>query len=535
MFVRNKLTTKFSLVTGLVILITMVVFTLYNMNMLERIWLEDTLREVDTLGETIINTTHYQMLEDHRQRAYQMINEIAGQEGIERIRLFNKAGVITFSSHAAENGSKVNRGAEACNGCHCEGEIGLVSTGGDALDLPAVNRSRFFENAKGEKVLGVTREIVNLPSCSTAACHVHKAEQAVLGILDVQVSLGSMQSTLLNYEKSVIAFTALLLCVLGLSLSLLTQKFVKDPVEDILVHTGRLARGDLGARIRSKRNDELGKLSNSFDEMAENLEQAQEQLKNWGQTLEIKVVQRTEELEKMQAQLLQSAKLASLGELVAGIAHEINNPLSGILLFSSLAAKHKNVDPVLRENLETIKQETQRCSQIVQGLLEFSRSSIPEKRLCSLHQVIDESVNLISQQPIAQNVEFIKEYSDDLPDIPIDRGQIRQVFMNLVMNACQAMPNGGSLTLQSELRSEFVIVRVVDTGFGIEAEQLEKIFDPFFTTKERDGTGLGLSISYGIIDNHSGRIEVQSTLGTGTTFTVRLPLSPAVGSSDVLS
>lgn len=524
---RNKLTTKFSLVTGLVILATMVVFALYNINMLERIWLQDTLREVDTLGETIINITHYQMLEDHRQRAYQMIDEIGGQEGIERIRLFNKAGRITFSTFSPEVGSIVNRGAEACNCCHCDSDIALVSAQGGAQELPPENRSRFFENGSGDRILGVTREIVNLPSCSTAACHVHGAEQSVLGILDVQVSLRSMQETLSNYKKSIIAFTLLLLCVLGFSLSLLTQKLVRQPVENLLKHTGRLARGDLSARIRSRRKDELGRLSNSFDAMAENLEEAQRQLKNWGQTLEIKVVQRTEELEKMQAQLLQSAKLASLGELVAGIAHEINNPLSGILLFSSLAANHKNVDPDLRENLETIKRETQRCSQIVQGLLEFSRSSIPEKALCSLQQVIDESISLIAQQPIAHNVEFVRSYNDKLPEIPLDRAQIRQVFMNLVMNACQAMPTGGRLTLQSELQGDFAVVTVADTGVGIDDDKLGNIFDPFFTTKERDGTGLGLSISYGIVKNHGGRIEVQSVPGEGTTFRVLLPVSSA--------
>ncbi|SHJ41985.1 two-component system, NtrC family, sensor kinase [Malonomonas rubra DSM 5091] len=520
---KTKLTTKFSLVTGLVILITMVTFSLYNINMLERIWLQDTLREVDTLGETIINITHYQMLEDHRQQAYKMINEIAGQEGIEKVRLFNKAGLITFSTQDREVGSTVNRGAEACNGCHCDAEISQVQAE-DGVHVELVNRSRFFENEQGDRVLGVTREIVNLPSCSTAACHVHAAEQQVLGILDVQVSLSSMQATLLNYEKSVVAFTIFLLCVLGLSLSLLTQKLVRQPVEDMLEHTGRLSRGDLSARIRSRRSDELGKLSNSFDAMAENLEEAQRQLKNWGQTLETKVVQRTAELEKTQTQLLQSAKLASLGELVAGIAHEINNPLSGILLFSSLAANHKNVDPDLKENLETIKRETQRCSQIVQGLLEFSRSSIPEKTSCSLHQVIDESINLISQQPIAQNVDFVRNYHPELPALPLDRGQIRQVFMNLVMNACQAMPSGGTLTIQSVLEEHDVLVEVGDTGFGIEEEQLKQIFDPFFTTKERDGTGLGLSISYGIIENHGGSIKVRSVLGEGTTFSIRLPL-----------
>lgn len=521
---RNKLTTKFSFITGLALLATMVVFALYNISMLERIWLEDTLREVDALGETIINSTHHQMLDDHRERAYQMIDEIATQKGIERIRLFNKAGVITFSTYKQEIGSQVKRGVEACNGCHCDplADLGDVAS---TLDLPTANRSRFFENSKQEMILGVTREIENLPSCLTAACHIHKNDSAVLGILDVQVSLAGMQTTLSNYKTSIIGLTFFLLLLLGLCLSVLTQIFVKQPIEAILEHTGKLAQGDLSSRIKTKRKDELGELSNAFDAMAENLEAAQLEQKNWGQTLETKVVERTEELEKMQAQLLQSAKLASLGELVAGIAHEINNPLSGILLFSSLAAKNKSADQQLQENLATIKRETQRCSQIVQGLLEFARSSVPEKTVCSIHQIIDECIGLIVQQPIAQNVAISKNYSPELPDIPIDRGQIRQVFMNLVMNACQAMPNGGSLSLRTELCDDFALVEVADTGTGIDEQQLKNIFDPFFTTKERDGTGLGLSISYGIIEGHSGQIEVQSILGKGTTFTVWLPLT----------
>lgn len=523
---KIKLTTKFTFVTGLVLLSIMLVFSFYNIRTLERLWLEDTLREVDALGETIISSTHHQMLADHRQRAFQMIEEVARQDGIERIRLFNKVGIIGFSTMKQEEGQKVDLGAEACNGCH-RGKGGAQFTPeGTVSNSSTATRSRFFTNADGAKILGVTREIKNLRSCSTAACHVHKDDSAVLGILDVQVTLAGMQATLDSYKKSVIAFTFFLLCLLGLCLSVLTQKFVNQPVADLLEHTGKLGSGDYSSRIGTVRNDELGDLSNAFDAMAQNLEEAHSELKEWGATLESKVVQRTEELQSMQAQLIKSAKLASLGELVAGIAHEINNPLSGILLFSSLANKHKNVDPELRKNLQVIQNETQRCSQIVQGLLEFSRSSVPEKQLTSLHGLIDETIGLIAQQPIAQNVRFAKSFSSELPMVQIDNGQIRQVFMNLIMNACQAMPMGGTLTLSTVLRDEFAVASVSDTGIGIEEQQLINVFDPFYTTKERDGTGLGLSVSYGIIDNHGGQIEVESCLGKGTTFTVWLPITP---------
>lgn len=518
-----KLTTKFTLVTGLVLLVTLAVSAIYNVNTLERIWVEDTLREVDALGETIISVTHYQMMEDHRQRAYQMIEEVASQESIRRIRLFNKVGIITFSTQKEEVGNSVNINAEACNGCHCEKNSPLLAP--NSGSVPAATRSRFFENSAGEKILGVTREIDNLPSCSTAACHAHEPNQTVLGILDVQVSLAGMQASLATYKKSVTAFSIVLLCILGVCLSILTQKFVKQPVDELLDHTKKLAQGDFSSRVKTERVDELGELSTAFDDMAQNLEQAQLELKDWGRTLEDKVELRTEEIQKMQAQLIQSAKLASLGELVAGIAHEINNPLSGILLFTSLAAGNKNVDPALKRDLEVIRSETQRCSGIVQGLLEFSRSSIPEKKSASVARVIDDTLELLSQQPILLNVRILKDYAENLPEIQVDSGQLRQVFMNLIMNACQAMPQGGDLSLRTGQEEEFLVARVIDSGTGIDKVQLGKIFDPFFTTKEREGTGLGLSISYGIIENHGGTIEVDSTLGEGTTFTIKLPIA----------
>jgi two-component system NtrC family sensor kinase len=228
----------------------------------------------------------------------------------------------------------------------------------------------------------------------------------------------------------------------------------------------------------------------------------------------------------MQAQLVQSAKLASLGELVAGIAHEINNPLSGILIFSSLATKAPDLSSEVKSNLDVVISETKRCAKIVHGLLEFSRESIPEKRIDSINRILKQSLHLITQQSLFQNIAIKYELDEELPDISVDSDQIQQVFFNLIVNAGQAMEKGGVLTLVSELdrKKGMIIIKIIDNGVGINEEHLSRIFDPFFSTKPEMGSGLGLSISYGIVENHAGQIEVQSITGKGTQFTISLPL-----------
>jgi two-component system NtrC family sensor kinase len=228
----------------------------------------------------------------------------------------------------------------------------------------------------------------------------------------------------------------------------------------------------------------------------------------------------------MQAQLIRSEKLASQGELVAGIAHEINNPLTGILVYSSLITSDPKLDPDLKPDMETIVRETQRCASIVRGLLDFSRETPPQKKPLDMNQVIEESLNLVVHQSLFHDIVITKQYASDLPEFMADHNQIEQVFINLLLNAGQAMTGDGELTITTGLvaggASVFAAIR--DTGCGISEEHLGKIFDPFFTTKDQKGTGLGLSVSFGIIANHGGRIGVESVVGEGTTFTVILPL-----------
>src|ERR1035437_2541505 len=231
--------------------------------------------------------------------------------------------------------------------------------------------------------------------------------------------------------------------------------------------------------------------------MTESLGKADKELKGWADSLENKVEERSREIMRMEVQLRRSEKLASLGTLAAGVAHEINNPLTGILLYASILNDDKRLDPALLPDVERVISETQRCAGIVKDLLEFSRESSPEKEVLALDAILDEVVTFFHKQPDFRDIVIRKKYAADLPQVSVDPNQIRQVFMNLVINAGHAMPLGGDLEISTYRSADgkYICAGLKDNGAGIAEENLARIFDPFFTTKS-EGTGLGLAISY---------------------------------------
>jgi two-component system NtrC family sensor kinase len=517
---RLRLLTKFTLVISATILAAMVLFTLVSISSLKRISLEDAVKDVDNLSETLIQTTYYQMLEDDRKRVYQMIEEVGTQKGIEHIRLINKDGIVIFSTDHAETGIVLDKNAEACNMCHARKT--------PLTEASSMNRSRIFRDRNGKQVLGIAKGIYSDPLCLNADCHFHAPEAKLLGVLDVTVSLEEMSAQMATYRNGIVFFTFSLLTILVLSLAALTQKVINRPVRQLLQHTRKLAAGDLESRVENTSGDEMGELAESFNIMALNLKNAQRELKEWGSTLETKVQERTLEIQHMQAELFQSEKLAALGEMSAGIAHEINNPLTGILMYGSMLYNDPRLEPELKEDLAVILRETKRCGGIVRGLLEFSRKSVPQKSMTSISQLMDKTLCLVENQALFFNIRVIRKYDPLQPDVFLDPNQIEQVFMNLIFNAAHAMQEGGTLTIETGTTDtgNSVWVKIHDTGCGIPPENLERIFNPFFSTKGVHGTGLGLSVSYGVVESHGGQIEVESVPGEGSTFTITLPLLP---------
>lgn len=514
---RLKLIVQFSLVSSIVLLFTSALFTYFNIEYLKSAFLESSVRTLDNLSEIIIRTTYHEMLNNNREHLFQMIREVGTQDDIEHVRLINKEGRIIYSTINNEINSVLDKiSSRSCNSCHA-GEKVLTSAS-------SMNRSRIFNNRKGLEVLGIARGIYNQKECSQAPCHVHSEESNLLGVLDVAYSMTAMRSQLKVYRTNFIVEILFLMITISLCLMLLTEKLINQPVKKLLHHTKAVARGDWKL-ISLNPGDEMGELADAFNDMTVKLKKAREERDNWAATLETRVEERTNRLQEMQSALIRSEKLASLGELVAGIAHELNNPLTGILINTSMTVDDPRLDQELKKDFETVIKEAKRCANIVEHLLNFSRVSDPQKAANDIRETIDRTLSLVEHHADFHDIRITNEYMQEIPLIYFDSSQIEQVFVNILVNASQAMPKGGDLKIATEFDGEegYVNVSFSDTGSGIPLENMDKIFDPFFSTKGHKGTGLGLSVSYGIIESHGGLIEVESVVGSGTTITVKLP------------
>jgi two-component system NtrC family sensor kinase len=314
------------------------------------------------------------------------------------------------------------------------------------------------------------------------------------------------------------------LVILGLTYYIIQN--ITRPIGDMVLATRSITAGNLDQEVRADTPGEIALLAASFNAMLKGLRQMKSDLEEWARTLEEKVKQRTDELAEMQARVAQSERLASLGMLAAGVAHEVNNPLGAILALTTLTAEDLPKGDPNYENLAEVVRQAERCRDIVKGLLQFSRQSKGNLEPVDLNRVLQDTLSLIGKQAMLFNIEVVCNLAPELPPVPADRSQMQQVFLNILMNAVQAMDERGRITIvtRHDTQGTWVEAAISDTGRGILPEQIDRIFDPFFTTKDSGhGTGLGLSIAYGIVTTHRGSISVQSEVAHGTTFVVRLP------------
>jgi len=350
---------------------------------------------------------------------------------------------------------------------------------------------------------------------------------SVIGILYVGVLEQAYASI---RDRVILSFFAIasigFLVIIGITYVMISN--ITRPIGDMVVATHRIAAGQLDREVQAAGQGELTLLAHSFNGMLASLRTMKADLEDWGRTLEEKVRLRTEEVTAMQLRVAQSERLASLGMLAAGVAHEVNNPLGGILALTALTLEDLPADDPNRRNLEVVVQQTERCRDIVKGLLDFSRQSDVSMEELQINEVLDQTLELVTQQSAFFNVRVERAWADHLPPITGDRSQLQQVFLNILVNAVQAMGERGVITIRTAVRGGEVEVTITDTGCGIPRDVIDRIFDPFFTTREGGrGTGLGLAIAYGIVTRHRGHIGVQSTPGAGTVFTIRLPAAEA--------
>lgn len=304
----------------------------------------------------------------------------------------------------------------------------------------------------------------------------------------------------------------------------LTGRLVR-PLGEVAAAASRVAQGDLNLQVEVNSRDEIGELGAAFNRMTTELRKAKANLLQWTWTLEGRVVERNQALRNIQDSMARSEKMASLGQLSAGIAHEINNPLTAILLNVHLLLERAAPDDPQAAALRLIAEETERCAEIVKGLLDYSRRTPPERTAVDLNALIERTVGLLSGQAWARNVRIVRDLDRSLPPMPMEGTKVQQVFWNLILNACEAMPAGGELAISTRRSADGREAEIMfaDSGPGIPDEIIGRIFDPFFTTKP-SGTGLGLAVAAGIVEQHGGRISVRSEAGRGAVFTVQWPL-----------
>jgi two-component system NtrC family sensor kinase len=372
----------------------------------------------------------------------------------------------------------------------------------------------------------------NESGCSDATCHAHPASTKVLGVIDVTMDLSEVDAQMGKARKQVLLVSTVSILSIGIIVALVLLQFVERPVKELVLGTKRISGGDLDHFIPVATHDEMGQLAASFNRMTLDLKEAQEKIQEGIRTLEQKVEDRTRELKETQAQLLQSEKLAAIGALAATVAHEINNPLTGVYTYIKLMERklgqgQHGVEDVekYKAYLDTSRREVERTTAIVQNLLDFTRPKEPTRKPLNLVGVVEDCLALLWNKLALNNVEVVRMLTP-LPEIQADPAHMKQLFINLLINACEAMENGGTLTIRTDYdpAEMTVSVTVRDTGVGIDEGNLARIFDPFFSTKEK-GTGLGLSVVHGIVKRHSGRVEIDSAPGRGTDFRVNLPLA----------
>jgi len=571
------------------------------------------------LSDAIKNSSHSSMLLNKREQIHEIINTVGQEPCIREIRLLNKEGMVMFSSENELIGEMVDKDAESCYACH---------TADEPLEkLPMKERMRIYRiHPDSARILGIINPIYNEKSCWDADCHAHPEYQTVLGVLDVKMCLKDVDKQISDSEIQSILFAVIAIAALSLIIGFFVRRWVARPVKELVQATHQVSSGNLNYTINELGNDELGILGGSFNNM-------------------------TKKLAEARLQLFQSDKMASLGRLAAGVAHEINNPLTGVLTYSSFLLKRTKDDSELQDDLKIIVRETKRSREIVKSLLDFARQSVPKKHKADINEIIENSISVVDNQLSLNHIKLDKNFDTNIPEITVDTNQVQQVFINLIVNASDAIGDkGGTITISSSLISlspygivqvknaacskrhdlidnevkidglptikvkaqsagnegfinldpvygkhrhqygieikkgkeiqiscpkcnislldkdeicpkcesvvytfevspeglfkgctnpeckwekwdavdeagykDFVEIKISDTGSGIPNEDLPRIFEPFYSTKGQKGTGLGLAVIWGIVDNHNGTINVDSEVGSGTTFTIHLP------------
>ena len=487
----------------------------------------------NNIGSIVEGALYHSMLENDKSSLRNTLDVINTLPGIDEVNMYDSEEDLVYSSFASDADTK--HSDPNCKSCHPNIKS-MFSQKEKSYKIINVNSDcEMNVNDNGSRHLLIKSPILNEKSCSTSSCHAHKETDVLLGSLVIKIPLEAQDAVI---QKSSAEFFLLAIFATGvfvLVLLFFTRKKIKDPLNALINVSIAVANGDKSTRVEIKPNqlDDMRMVSQAFNYMLDNLHIATIELENWSQQLEYKVQKKSEELGAAQHELIHIERLASLGKLSSSVAHEINNPLSGILIYTKLLYKqvsNPELYPSKRDSmlkhLKLIENETKRCGDIVKGLLDFSRKDQNDFEPKHLQEILLETYELMSHPIKMANIRFSTEFNAREDLIYCNPNQIKQACVALLVNASEAVLENGEIVIKTHNPDgENIAFEISDNGLGIAEEDIPHIFEPFFSTKRNaSGIGLGLSIVHGIVQSHKGKIQVKSVLGNGTILSVTLPV-----------
>jgi len=487
----------------------------------------------DNIGSIVEGALYHSMLENNKSALQNTLDVINTLPGIDEVNMYDSRDSLVYSSFTSE--TEEGHSDPNCMRCHANLRS-MFSGEGKSYRIINVNSDCLMNKTEdGSRHLLIRTPIMNESSCYLSSCHAHQESDTMLGSLIIKIPLKTQDDAIQKSSSEFFLLAILATFLLVSFLLFFTRRRIKDPLNELVKVSVAVANGDKSIRLETKPNqlDDMRTVSEAFNDMLDNLHNATVELENWSQQLEYKVQKKTEELGAAQKELMHVERLASLGRLSSSVAHEINNPLSGILIYTKLLYKQvsnpemyaSKRDSMMR-HLKLIENETKRCGDIVKGLLDFSRKDQDDFEPRHLHETLKETYELMTHPIKIANIKFETCFDAENDFIYCNPNQIKQACVALLVNASEAVKDNGEIIIRTKNQDEdSVTFEISDNGAGIAPEDLSHIFEPFFSTKQDvSGIGLGLAIVHGIIQNHKGKIQVKSELGVGTTISINLPL-----------
>ncbi len=489
---------------------------------------EKIIQSCGTRVSSIIHRAlHKSMLINDNTELKESLVDMTQFSGIVEISIYNHDGMLRHSSRDSANHKSIQSVTVIMDNMHRQVAEDPVQIDG---------YTSIHKDADSGRILSVYSPILNENRCTNTTCHVHSPDESILGLMQVQVSLMEIDQARLSSEIFYFVLVAVFSLVSILIMITFTRRTIHKPMKHIIDASNRVAQGNLDIRIPVDdfKDVDMSNVGDAFNNMLDELDHANNTLRSWSHNLEETVRVKTEEIKRTQKELIHIERMASLGKLSSSVAHEINNPLAGVLTYTKLVSKLLKKETINQDDmknifgyLDMVESETIRCGNIVKGLLDFSRPEPSKHEVSHANKILEETRTLMEHSFKVAQLEFNTAFAATRDEIQCNPNQIKQVCIAVLVNAIEATDKEGRIIFTSSNSEDMtkINIEIIDNGSGIRQEDINRIFEPFFTRKKDGaGSGLGLAVTYGIVQRHKGKIIVDSEISRGTKFTISLPL-----------